>query len=649
MSMASPGSTERQYLIGDAGKESIKRLMSTMLPQQAAKEFGKQNSLDIPAADTVYELLDLLGHTRWSIHSAVLDSVVAAALKQIQGAPLPADKHFALLEQLRPCLWIPRLRHLPLSLLARQPQLLIPFDIRDTILRTPDLYGACDLAVKRQLWLSDAMLFKAHMMPLIKQYVANPELVELSREMLSESSKTRREHPALAAITSSIDSELQLYMQTLGMARELFLDTFDTALGTLRLDLAMAMHEKNFTEVVNNDVCYTLAWSLDACVNKQTMDDTGVSDLQRFFDDVGTENAPYGDIALMMSSPYVRHLLARHILAILEETAPSAEYSARQANLKQPKIMLAMGLSAHTLILDNDAAIPRTDNRVTRVFFPDILRSIKTAQARDRPSGASSLSSGDTRNKRLRLDQESPEMAVNGMEPTPVDQDILASSELARQVLYCFLLKRVDGMDLGMLNLWLPTLTQALPRLLELAADDELLRADSSIANPKPRPIPMSAMISAFELDAFLQSLITHAKNAGSALAAAILNSVGQELDRDSCKVSTIQAPLIRLLEQAGRLRHCGHEQSIVFLTECAHALAAEYGSGTSLIKKKETAVFFIFSMAEHAAAHFAVDPAGLASLKARYERLAAASPRQSFNYRICKANCPNAAKFLVA
>ncbi|KAJ2383432.1 hypothetical protein H4S02_005305, partial [Coemansia sp. RSA 2611] len=316
-------------------------------------------------------------------------------------------------------------------------------------------------------------------MPLIKQYVANPELVELSREMLSKSSKTRREHPALAAITSSIDSELQLYMQTLGMARELFLDTFDTALGTLRLDLAMAMHEKNFTEVVNNDVCYTLAWSLDACVNKQTMDDTGVSDLQRFFDDVGTENAPYGDIALMMSSPYVRHLLARHILAILEEIAPNAEHSARQANLKQPKIMLAMGLSAHTLILDNDAAIPRTDNRVTRVFFPDILRSIKTAQARDRPSGASSLSSGDTRNKRLRLDQESPEMAVNGMEPTPVDQDILASSELARQVLYCFLLKRVDGMDLGMLNLWLPTLTQALPRLLELAADDELLRADS--------------------------------------------------------------------------------------------------------------------------------------------------------------------------
>ncbi|KAJ2732907.1 hypothetical protein IW152_003490 [Coemansia sp. BCRC 34962] len=647
--MEPPSSAERQYLIGNAGKESIKRLMSAKLPQQAAKEFSKQNSLDIPAADTVYELLGSLGHTRCSIHSAVLDSVVATALKQIQGAPLPADRHFALLEQLRPCLWIPRLRHLPLTLLARQPQLLIPSDIRDTILRTPDLYGACDLAVKRQLWLSDAMLFKAHMMPLIKQYVANPELVEMSREMFSENAKARRKHPALAAIANSIDSELQLYMQTLGMARELFLDTFDIALGTLRLDLAMVMHEQNFAEVVNNDVCYTLAWSLDACINKQTMDDTGVSDLQRFFDDVGTENAPYGDIALIMSSPYVRHLLARHILSILEEIAPNAEYSARQANLKQPKIMLAMGLSAHTLILDNDAAIPRTDNRVTRTFFPDILRSIKAAQAHDRLSGASSMPSGGSRNKRLRLDQESPAMAVNGMEPTSVDLDILASSELARQVLYGFLLKRVDCVDLDMLNLWLPALTQALPRLLELATDEEPLRADSSLANPEPMSIPMSAMISAFELDAFLQSLMAHIKSAGFALTAAILNSVGQELDQDGCKVNMIQVPLIRLLEQAGQLRHCGHEQLIVFLTECAHALTAEYSSGSSLIKKKENTVFFIFSIAEHAAAHFAVDPAGLASLKARYERLAAVSPRQSFNYRICKANCPNVAKFLVA
>ncbi|KAJ2055007.1 hypothetical protein GGH13_008004 [Coemansia sp. S155-1] len=645
-------SAETQYLIGSAGKESIKRLMGVKRPQLAIKEFGEQNTLDIPAAKTIYGLLDSLGHTRWSIHSAVLDSVVAAALKQIQGAPLPPDRHFALLAQLRPCLWIPRLRDLPLALLAKQPQLPIPLDIRDAIFKAPDLYNACDIAIKRQLWLSDASLFKAHMMPLIRQYVSNSELVEMSREMFCEHAKARREHPALAAIANSIDSELQLYMQTLGMARELFLETFDTALGTLRLDLAMAMHDNNFTEVVNNDVCYRLAWSLDVCISKKMMDDSGVKDMEGYFDDIDSENTPYGDIALMMSNPYVRHLQAQLILAILEEIAPNAEFSARQADLKQPMAMMSMGLSAHTLILSDDAPIPIPDRRVTRTFFPDILRFIKTAQARDRLLGISALTSG----KRPRLDPESPVVGAveGGLEPTPEDLDILASSELARQVLYAFLLKRVDNMDLGMLNLWLPALTQALPSLFGPAADDSRaeaevarLRASTGTANPEPKPIQMSATIAAFEFDAFLQSLITHRKKAGFAVAAAMLNSVDQELGQGGCKIDAIQTPLIKLLDQAGRLRHCGHEQTIIFLADCAHALSAEYSSGGSSIKKKESAVYFIFTMAEHAAAHYAVDPAGMASLKSKYERLAAVSPRQAFNYRICKANCPNAAKFL--
>ncbi|KAJ2801299.1 hypothetical protein H4S07_004975 [Coemansia furcata] len=369
------------------------------------------------------------------------------------------------------------------------------------------------------------------------------------------------------------------------------------------------------------------------------------------------DNTPYGDIALIMSSPYVRHLLAQHILSILEEIAPNAEFSARKADLRQPTIMLTMGLAAHTLIMSDDAAIPKPDPRVTRTFFPDILRFIKTAQARDRHFVVSALPSGGNHNKRSRLDRESSAigMTESDLEPIREDLDILVSNELARQVLYCFLLKRVANMDLDMLNIWLPILTQALPRLFELTADASVteaeearLHTDANTANPEPKPIPVSAKIAAFELDAFLQSLISHMKQADHAAAAAILNKVDQELGPDSGKVLAIQTPLVKFLDQAGRLRHCAHEQTIVFLTECSHALSTEYSSANTLIKNKENAVFFIFAMAEHAAAHYAVDPAALESLKARYEGLVAASPKQAFNYRICQTNCSNAAKFLV-
>ncbi|KAJ2908402.1 hypothetical protein GGI21_002921, partial [Coemansia aciculifera] len=375
--MDSSPSVGKQYLVGNAGKENLKSLMSAQRPQQAIKEFGEQNSLDIPAADTIYELLDSLGHNRRSIHSLALDSVVAAALKQIHGAPLSPDMHLALLTQLRPYLWVPRLRQLPLALLARQPQLPMPLDIRDAILMTPDLYNACGLAIKRKLWLLDVPLFEAYMMPLIRTYANSAELRELSREMSNDCARRRREHPALAAIANSIDTNLQLYMQTLGMVRTLFLETRDTALGTLRLDLAMAMYDNDVTDVVNNDVCYVLARSLDACVTKQMMDDAETNRLQTFFDgfvdELKSDDTPYGEIALILSSPFVRHMLAQHVLSILEDIAPNAEFSTRYADLERPRIMLTMGLMAVDILQTGTVTIPKTYRKITRTFFPSIL------------------------------------------------------------------------------------------------------------------------------------------------------------------------------------------------------------------------------------------------------------------------------------
>ncbi|KAJ2746609.1 hypothetical protein GGI20_001189 [Coemansia sp. BCRC 34301] len=641
--------------------------MSARRPQEAIKEFSEQNCLDIPAADTIYRLLDSLGHTRRSVHSAVLDSVVGAALRHIQGTPLSPDMHLALLAQIRSYLWVPRLRQLPLALLARQAQQLIPPDIRDIILNTPDLYNACGVAIKRQLWLSDPLLFKAHMMPLIKAYVDNSELLEMSSEMSGGCAKRRREHPALTDIASSINSNLQLYMQTLGVVRELFLETLDTSLGTLRLDLAMAMHDNDEADVVNNDLCYALARSLDACITKQVMDDVGINELQTYFDELKTGKATYGEIALILSSPFVRHLQAQHILSILEDIAPNVEFSTRYADLTRPRTMLTMGFLADSL-LEDPAMVLKFDGRVTRTFFPSILRFIKSAQNRDRLLGSSSalLGSGHGGRKRARLDWDEDgavgghdvkrsaamDAVESGLEPTSDDFDILSSCELARQVLYAFLLKRVDNMDFSMLNLWLPTVTEILPMFLWPPATESTVRselnsqANAGAANPEPRPVPKSSRLFAFEFDAFLFSLVARLKSVDFAVTT-VLNSVDQHLGQDDGGIDTIQTPLIKLLDQAGRLRHCGHEQAIVFLTACAHALSTEYNSNSSSIRNKENAVYFVFALAEHAAAHYTVDSSKRAGLIVQYERLAAASPRQAFNYRICKDNCPNVARFL--
>ncbi|KAJ2297452.1 hypothetical protein IWW54_006780, partial [Coemansia sp. RSA 2705] len=224
--MDAPAETaHRPLLVGDAGKDAIKRAMSMGKPDQAIADFRAANCLEIPAADAVYALLDSLGHSRHSVHTAALDAAVHAAQKQIQSEPLPADQHSALLAQIRLYLDIPQLQHLPLQLLAKQPRL-IQNDIHQKICASPRLYESCNITIKRVLWHQDFALFRQHMVPLIQAYAENDDLLWMSREIASDSAKEftsrRRKNTALADISSAIGADLRLYMQTLGMVRERF-------------------------------------------------------------------------------------------------------------------------------------------------------------------------------------------------------------------------------------------------------------------------------------------------------------------------------------------------------------------------------------------------------------------------------------------
>ncbi|KAJ2771483.1 hypothetical protein IWQ57_002198, partial [Coemansia nantahalensis] len=97
MSDADGGDSPRQLLVGAAGKETIKRMLSQGRPAQAIASFGADNGLDIPAADAIYALLDSLGHARREVHNTALEAAVLAMQTQMQGEALPQDQFLALL------------------------------------------------------------------------------------------------------------------------------------------------------------------------------------------------------------------------------------------------------------------------------------------------------------------------------------------------------------------------------------------------------------------------------------------------------------------------------------------------------------------------------------------------------------------------
>ncbi|KAJ2777984.1 hypothetical protein H4R18_004863 [Coemansia javaensis] len=661
-------------LAGAAGRDRIKRMMSQGNPTQAIADFSAENSLDMPAADAIYALLDSLGHTRREVHGAALEAAVLAAQKQIQTETLPQDKYLALLGQIVHYLDVPQLQHLPLLLLSRRPQLLSA-DIRQKIHDSPELYSKCSGAIKRELWHKYHDLFRGHMVPLIRSYVQDSDLLWMSREITDDASaarsEKRRANAALVDIIRAIGDNLQFYMQTLGMVREMFLETNDPALGTLRLDLVMAVHDKGLSEITSDDLCYGLAWPLDACINKQSMDDRRVLELQRFFDRIDRNNAPYGEIGLILCSPYSRHILAQHILAILEEVALGPGVHDRAVNWRWPYMMLSMGLAAHTMIGQENPEIPKASIKAIRRFLESLYPFIEAAHRHDRAQQDDVSSSI----KRVRLNHQGsfggsassagrPTATMEDYRLSPASEDVavLESEEYARQVVYAFVLKRATNLDLGMVNVWLPVVADILPAVLGLPAEDAQSRMalDPPAESPAPPEIALPLRIAAFEADAFIQSLISRIGTNNSAIAA-VLNQVCAEMDQaqQGTAIEAMSVPLVRLLVRSGRARHCAHEQTVAFLAACTRLIAAEYNNGApgpataeapgghGLVSNKESAVYFVFQFVEHAAAYNVVDPAQAPKLKRLYAKLAAASPQQAFAYRICRANCPRAARFL--
>ncbi|KAJ2815785.1 hypothetical protein IWW50_006718, partial [Coemansia erecta] len=319
------------------------------------------------------------------------------------------------------------------------------------------------------------------MLPLIRSYAVDEDLLWMSREMVADTTMSfthrRRKNKALLEISAAIGADLRLYMQTLGMVRDLFLETNSPAFGTLRLDLVMLMHENDISDITNDDICYGLAWPLDACITKQLVDYRRVHELQSYFDRFDNENMPYGEISLILSSPYSRHILAQYLLSILEDIAPESAVSQRYKELKFPRVLLTMGLSAQELIQQDQPKIPKDGRLKTREFLQSLLVHIEDSST----------------------------------QPASDDIAILAINGIARQVLYAFVLKLATQQNLDAVNLWLPVIGDILHSALGISGEQLPIKptANDQAEFCSPAAIPASHNIDAFEVDAFIQSIVS--------------------------------------------------------------------------------------------------------------------------------------------
>jgi len=254
------------------------------------------NKVRISSMQPALPMLDLHGVTRAEIHSSLFRTMQEKLLSRVEnlegrGLTRLLDKCFKYIGAEE------QLRSVCLSIMEKLPS--VDDKYLAHIADHHDLYAACPLEVKRQIWKSNQALFGEAVSPLLDQYVLEKDSVLCSTlggkgdsggkpvSFLSQTPKVRRQSPILHKLVEMVGNSQDLYATLLQFLRTLYLRTNTSHYCTLRADIVMCLHDTD-SPICGSDRCYKFAWCLDACVRVGGVDDKKGRELYSFLETLVT-------------------------------------------------------------------------------------------------------------------------------------------------------------------------------------------------------------------------------------------------------------------------------------------------------------------------------------------------------------------------
>lgn len=255
----------------------------------------QDNKVRISSMQPALPMLDLHGVTRADIHTSLFRTMQEKLLLKVnslenRGLTKLLDKCFRYIGAEE------QLRSVCLCIMERLPS--VDAKYLSHIAENHDLYSACPLEVKRQIWQSNQGLFGEAVSPLLDQYVAEKEniICFISKggenaetkpftSYLSLLPKTRRQSPIIQELVAMMGTSQSLYNTLLQFLRTLYLRTHISHYCTLRADLLMSLHDAE-SPICSSDRCYKFAWCLDACVRAGQVDEKKGRELYSFLEGI---------------------------------------------------------------------------------------------------------------------------------------------------------------------------------------------------------------------------------------------------------------------------------------------------------------------------------------------------------------------------
>lgn len=256
----------------------------------------QDNKVRISSMQPAIPMLDLHGMTRADVHTSLFKTMQDKLLLKVgslenRGLTKLLDRCFRYIgaEQ--------ELQAVCLSIMEKLPS--VDSKYLSHIADNHDLYTACPLEVKRQIWQGNQGLFGEAVSPLLDQYVAEKEGIlnfAANRDsgaksdgkmtsFLSPLPKTRRQSAIVQDLVGVVGTSQTLYSTLLQFLRTLYLRTQISHYCTLRADILMRLHDVE-SPICSSDRCYKFAWCLDACVRVGQVDEKKGRELYSFLEGI---------------------------------------------------------------------------------------------------------------------------------------------------------------------------------------------------------------------------------------------------------------------------------------------------------------------------------------------------------------------------
>ncbi|XP_072840699.2 negative elongation factor B [Pogona vitticeps] len=371
--------------LGVANGEDLKETLTNCTePLKAIEQFQTENGILLPTLQSALPFLDLHGTPRLEFHQSVFDELREKLLERISAiaAEGKVEERYKKLEDLLeksfPLVKMPSIQPVVMCVMKHLPK--VPEKKLKLVMADKELYKACAVEVKRQIWQDNQALFGDEVSPLLKQYILEKENALFSSDLsvlhnfFSPTPKTRRQGEVVQKLTQMIGKNVKLYDMVLQFLRTLFLRTRNVHYCTLRAELLMSLHDLDISEICTVDPCHKFTWCLDACIRERFIDNKRARELQGFLDGVkkGQEQV-LGDLSMILCDPFAINTLALSTIRHLQELVGQDLLPRESPDLLLLLRMLSLGQGAWDMIDSQIFKEPKMEVDLITRFLPLLM------------------------------------------------------------------------------------------------------------------------------------------------------------------------------------------------------------------------------------------------------------------------------------